>query len=160
VSSLVYEGTISPANKRLREPASGPIELHYTRAAVGPEVTHKSGLSVTHPDVHCLALAASITIRAMLAESAIAQRTRGLRRPNSSDPTRASLIAAIRPASTATVPDDRIGCNSCRDGSEETIPRQVLAYVTAVHTLHDRVVFNRVDLTKRWPHDTAKSTCA
>ena len=28
-----------------------------------------------------------------------------------------------------------------------------------MHTLHDRVVFNRVDLTKRWPHDTAKSTC-
>jgi hypothetical protein len=52
------------------------------------------------------ALLASITMRASVIESEIAERTLGLRFCNSIDSTRASLTAAIRPATTATVPPD------------------------------------------------------
>jgi hypothetical protein len=51
-------------------------------------------------------LLASITMRASVIESKIAERTRRLRFCNSIDPTRANLTAAIRPATTATVPSD------------------------------------------------------
>ena len=71
---------------------------------------------------HCRALAASITIRAMLTESAIAQRTRGLRQPNSSDLTRESLTAAIGPATKATVPDDRSVATFAEMGARKQSP--------------------------------------
>ena len=77
--------------------------------------------AITHP-VHFLALVSSITIRAMLTESAIAQRTRGLRLPNSSDSTFASLTAAVRPATRATVPDDRSGATVAEMGARKQSP--------------------------------------
>jgi TctA family transporter len=49
-------------------------------------------------------LAASITILAIVTESEIAERTRGLLLISSLDSTRASFTAATSPATTATVP--------------------------------------------------------
>ena len=51
-------------------------------------------------------LCASITMRGSAIESEIAERTHGLRFCSSIDSTRASLTAAIRPATIAAVPPD------------------------------------------------------
>ena len=55
---------------------------------------------------HQFALLASITMRAIVIESAIAALTRGLLFCNSRDSTRASFTAAMRPATIATTPAD------------------------------------------------------